>query len=85
MCQIKVHKLKKKPKFMGNLDIHFFFILILFMIWTWQIYEWEDIRKPSNIYNIIDLFTVLHIVARQPIKIAKKPLVCSFWWLPWLQ
>ena len=34
MCQIKVHKLKKMPQFMGNLDIHFFFILILFMIWT---------------------------------------------------
>ena len=34
MCQIKVHKLKKMHKFMGNLDIHFFFILILFFIWT---------------------------------------------------
>ena len=44
MCQIKSHKLKKKPKFlkvtnskkkpkfMENLDIHFFFILILFII-----------------------------------------------------
>ena len=40
----------------------------------------EDISKPSNIHDIIMLFTVLHIVARQPIKLAKKPLVCSFWW-----
>ena len=85
MCQIKVHKLKKMHKFMGNLDILFFFISILFKIWTWQIHEWEDISKPSNIHNIIKLFTVLHIVAKQPIKIAKKPLVVSFWWLPWLQ
>ena len=45
-------------------------------------HEWEDISKPSNIYNITDLFTVLLIVAKQPIKIAKKPLVCSFRWLP---
>ena len=65
-------------KFMRDLDIHFFFILILFIIWTWQIHEWEDISKPSNIQNIIRLFTVWHIVARQPIKIAKIPLVCSF-------
>ena len=72
-------------KFMGNLDIYFFFISILSMIWTCQIHEWEDISKPLNIHNIIMLFTVLHIVAKQPLKIAKKPLVCSFWWLPWLQ
>ena len=71
--------------FMGNLDIYFLFISILFKIWTCQIHEWEDISKPSNIHNKIKLFTVLHIVAKQPIKIAKKPLVCSFWWLPWLQ
>ena len=86
MCQIKVHKIKKKMhKFMGNLDIHFFFILILFIIWACQKHKWEDISKPSNIQNIIKLFTVLHIVAKQLIKIAKKPIVCSFWWLPWLQ
>ena len=74
MCQIKVHKLKKKPKFIGNgnLDIHFFFILILFIIWTWQIHEWEDISKPSNIYNIIDLFTVLHIVEMPVFKTVKN-------------
>ena len=85
MCQIKVHKLEKMPKFMGDLDIRFFFSSFLFIIWTRQIHEWEDISKPSNIQNIIRLFTVLHIVAKQPIKIAKNPLVCSFWWLPWLQ
>ena len=72
-------------KFMGNLDIYFFFISILFIIWTCQIHEWEDISKPSNIHITIMLFTVLHIVAKQPIKIAKKPLVCSFLLLPWLQ
>ena len=85
MCQIKVHKLKKMNKFMENLDILFFFISILFQIWTWQLHEWEDISKPSNIHNIIKLFTVLHIVAKQPIEIAKKPLVCPIRWLPWLQ
>ena len=53
---------------MGNLDLHFFFISILFIIWTWQIHEWEDISKPSNIHKIIKLHTVLHIVAKQPIK-----------------
>ena len=70
---------------MGNLDIYFFFISILFIKWTCQLHEWEDISKPSNIHNRIKLFTVLHIVAKQPIKIAKKPLVCSFRRLPWLQ
>ena len=85
MCQIKVHKLKKMHKFMGNLDIHFFFISSLFITWTGNIHEWENISKPSNIYNIIKLFAVLHIVAKQPIKIAKTPLVCSFGWLPWLE
>ena len=85
MCQIKVHKLKKMHKFMVDLEIHFFFNIILFIIWIWQLHEWEDISKPSNIQNIIRLFTVLHIVAKQPIKIAKNPLVCSFWWLPWIQ
>ena len=77
MCQIEVHKLKKTHKFMENLDIHFFFISILFIIWTCQIHEWEALSKPSSIHNIIKLFAVLHIVAKQPIKIAKKPLVCS--------
>ena len=72
-------------KFMGNLDIHFFFISILFITWTYKIHAWEDISKPSNIHNIFKLFNVLHIVAKQPIKIAKKPLVCSFGCLPWLQ
>ena len=72
-------------KFMGNFDINFFFISIFFIIWTWRIHEWEDISKPSNIHNIIKLFTDLHIVAKQQIKMVKKPLVCSFWWLPWLQ
>ena len=67
---------------MGNLDIYFFFLSILFILLTWQIHKWEDISKPLNIHNIIKLFTVLHIVAKQPIKIAKKPVVCSFWWLP---
>ena len=57
---------------MGNLDIYFFFISILFIIWTCQVHEWEDISKPANIHNIIMLFTVLHIVAKQPMKIAKK-------------
>ena len=78
MCQIKVHKLKKMHKFMGNFDIYFLFISILFILWTLQIHEWEDVSKPSNIHNIIYFFTVLHIVAKQPIKIAKKSLVCSF-------
>ena len=32
----------------------------------------EDINKPSNIQKIIVLFTVLHIVAEQPIEITKK-------------
>ena len=85
MCQIKVHKLKKVHKFMGNLDFYFFFISILSIIWTCQIHEWEERSKPSNIHNIIMLFTVLHIVAKQPIKIAKKPLENSFWWFPWFQ
>ena len=84
-CQIKVHKLKKMDTSLGNLDIHFFFISVLFKIWTCQMNEWEDISKPSNIHNEIKLFTVLHNVAKQPIKIAKKPLVCLVWWLPWLQ
>ena len=70
---------------MGNLGIHFFFLSIFFIIWTSQIHEGEEISKPSNIHNIIKLFTVLHIVAKQPIQIAKKPLVSSFGWLPWLQ
>ena len=43
---------------MGNLDIHFFFISILFIIWTWQIHERENISKPLNVHNIIKLFTV---------------------------
>ena len=34
MCQIKVHKLKKMHKFMGNYDINFFFISILFILLT---------------------------------------------------
>ena len=59
---------------MGNLDIYFFFILILFIKWAWQIHELEDISKLSNIHNIIDLF-VLHIVAKQPIKIAQKTTI----------
>ena len=58
-------------KLMGNLDIYFFFISILFILWTCQIHEWNGRSKPSNIHNIIKLFTVLHIVAKQPIKIAK--------------
>ena len=85
MCQIKVHKLKKCIFFGENLDIYLFFISILFIIWTCQIHEWEEISKPSSTHNINKLFTVLHIVAEQPIKTAKKPLVCSFWWLSWLQ
>ena len=32
----------------------------------------KDISKPSNIHNVIKLFTVLHIVAKQPINIAKN-------------
>ena len=40
----------------------------------------EDKNIPSNIQNIIMLLTVLHTVAKQLIKIAKKPLVLSFWW-----
>ena len=32
----------------------------------------KDISKPSNIHNMIKLFTVLHIVAKQPINIAKN-------------
>ena len=31
-------------------------------------HEMEDISKPSKIHNMIKLFTVLHIVAKQPIK-----------------
>ena len=89
MCQIKVHRLKKIHKFMGNLDIDSFLLHFNFSYNTCNMdlanHEWEDISKPSNINNIIKLFTILHIVAKQPIKIAKKPLVCSFWWLPWLQ
>ena len=54
---------------MRNLGIHFFFTSILFII-----HVWEDKSKPSNIHNIIMLFTVLHAVAKQPIKIAKKLL-----------
>ena len=69
---------KKMHKFMGNFEIHFFFISILFILWTSQIHELGDISKPSDIHKIIKLFTVLHIVAKQSIKIAKKPLVCSF-------
>ena len=57
---------------MGNLDIHFFFISMLFILWTRQIHEWKDISESSNIHNIIKLFTVLHIVAKQPIKLAKS-------------
>ena len=30
-------------------------------------------------------FTVLQTVAKQLIKLAKKPLLRIFWWLPWLQ
>ena len=30
--------------------------------------EWEVINKPSNIHNVIKLFTVLYIFAKQPIK-----------------
>ena len=41
---------------------------------------WEDTNIPSNIQNIIMLLTVLHTVAKQMIKIAKKPLVHSVWW-----
>ena len=67
-AKLKLTNLKKMHKFMGHLDIHFFFISNIFIIWTWQIHEWEDISKPSNIHNIIKLFTVLHIVAKQPIK-----------------
>ena len=48
-------------------------------------HEWEDTSMPSNIHNIVKLCTVLQIVAKQPIKIAKKSLVCSVWLLPWLQ
>ena len=66
---------------MGNLDIHFFLHFNFFIIWSLQIHELEDISKPSNIHNIIKLVTVLHIVPKQPIKNAKKPLVCSFWWI----
>ena len=62
---------------MVDLDIHFFFISILFIIWTWQVHEWEDISKLTNTKNIIWLFTVLHIVAKQPIIIAK-----SHWYAP---
>ena len=47
----KVHKLKKMFKLMGNLDIYFFFISISFIIWTYQIHEWEDISWPSSIHN----------------------------------
>ena len=72
-------------KLMGNLDIYFFFISISFIIWTCQIHEWEDISWLSSIHNLLKSFTVSHIFAKQRIKIAKKPLVCSFWWLPWLQ
>ena len=53
---------------MGNLDIYFFFTSSLFIIWTLQIHEWEDISKHSNIHNITKLFTVLHIVDKQPTK-----------------
>ena len=60
---------------MGNLDTHFFFISILFIIWTCQIHEWEDISKPSNIHDIIKLFIALHIVAKQTIVIAGKATI----------
>ena len=53
-CQIKVHKLKNKmDTSLGNLDIRFFFISVLFIIWTWQIHEWEDISKPSKNANML--------------------------------
>ena len=68
----KSSQTEKMHKFMGNFDIHFFFISILFILWTSQKHELEDISKPSNIHKLIKLFTILHIVAKQPIKIAKK-------------
>ena len=34
--------------------------------------KFKDISKPSNIHHMIKLFTVLHIVAKQPINIAKN-------------
>ena len=59
---------------------------IIFKIRRPKVTDYAALSKPSNIHNIIDLFTdaVLHIVAKQPIKIAKKPLEL-IWWFPWLQ
>ena len=51
------------------------FVIVVFPDHThyfWQIHERKDVSKPSNIHHMINFFTVLHIVAKQPINIAKK-------------